>query len=93
MKGSRGERTKPERAGTRRRTRAREKVVPMSGEIASMGCSGLFFDANLAVFPPTVKLAMHLAFTFFATCLAASMIADAEVPSVIFGLLARRYTE
>lgn len=67
--------------------------APISGEIAKMGCSGRFMDAKRAVLPPTVKLAMHLAFTFFATCLAARMIALAEVPSVILGLVLWRYME
>ena len=92
MKRSREKRTELEQ-GKNEDAHTNAERIPISGDIAKMGCSGLFFDANLAVFPPTVKLAMHLAFTFLATCLAASMIADAELPSVILGLLLWRYIE
>ena len=62
-------------------------------EMARIGCSGRFMDASRAVFPPTVKLAMHFALTFVAICRAARMIADAEVPSVILGRVLCRYME
>lgn len=72
---------------------ARWRQVAFKGEIAKMGWSGRFMDAMRAVLPPTVKLAMHLAFTFLAICLAARMIALVDVPSVIFGLVLWRYAE
>lgn len=50
-------------------------------------------DALRAVPPPTVKLAMHFALTFLAICLAARIIAEADDPSVILGLLLCRYFE
>ena len=49
--------------------------------MAKIGTSGRFLEALNAVVPPTVKQAIALAPTVLAICLAARIIASAEVLS------------